>query len=144
MIALPPETLVTEPLIVSRPQSGYFKRLSPLYYRDRYANGRRRKPEFKDWLPVLLWFGAPIDPVTGEEMDRSHRWQCWVAGKEEEPLGQWEWCCGHPISAMQYQEMLEQVLNLPSLADLESMSNEVDNVRYDDEPDDWRTGQSSG
>lgn len=31
-------------------------------------------------IPVRIWFGAPIDPDTGEEMDRSHRWQIEIAG----------------------------------------------------------------
>jgi hypothetical protein len=26
-------------------------------------------------IGVRLWFGAPLDPVTGEELDRGHRWQ---------------------------------------------------------------------
>jgi hypothetical protein len=26
-------------------------------------------------LPVRVWFGPPLDPETGEELERAHRWQ---------------------------------------------------------------------
>lgn len=31
-------------------------------------------------IPFKIWFGAPIDPETREELDRSHRWQIEIAG----------------------------------------------------------------
>ena len=43
---------------------------------------------FYQWLrhgrpavPVRIWFGPPLDPETGEEMDRSWRWQMLAAGR---------------------------------------------------------------
>lgn len=33
------------------------------------------------WSAIRIWFGPPHDPVTGEEMDRSHRWQASINGK---------------------------------------------------------------
>lgn len=32
-------------------------------------------------VPVRIWFGPPADPVTGETLERSHRWQVTVGGK---------------------------------------------------------------
>jgi hypothetical protein len=40
---------------------------------------QRRRARRVD-VPVRIWFGAPIDPDTGDEMDRSHRWQIEIAG----------------------------------------------------------------
>lgn len=40
---------------------------------------QRRRARRVD-VPVRIWFGAPRDPATGEEMDRSHRWQIEIAG----------------------------------------------------------------
>lgn len=28
-----------------------------------------------------LWYGPVIDPVTGEELDRGHHWQCLINGE---------------------------------------------------------------
>ena len=40
---------------------------------------QRRRARRVD-IPFRIWFGAPHDPETGEEMDRSHRWQIEIAG----------------------------------------------------------------
>lgn len=40
---------------------------------------QRRRARRVD-IPVKIWFGAPIDPETREELDRSHRWQIEIAG----------------------------------------------------------------
>lgn len=40
---------------------------------------QRRRARRVD-VPVRIWFGAPRDPDTGEEMERSHRWQIELAG----------------------------------------------------------------
>ena len=31
-------------------------------------------------MPVRVWFGPPVDPVSGDELDRSWRWQVELAG----------------------------------------------------------------
>lgn len=87
-------------------QEGFF-----LIRRDR----QRRVP-----LPVRIWWGAPLDPDTGEEMDRSPRWQVAIAGQiiGEEPLrvGEqtitclsdfWPQCSYHPIDEADYHYRLE-------------------------------------
>lgn len=130
MYDLPPRTILSEPLQVSVPQGGFFRRLSPLYFRDRYAGGKKRKPTDGDWLPVVIWYGAPCDPETGELLDRSWRWQCLVSGQYADPYDQWTWSCANPLDAIEYQELLEATAGLPTLADLELMANEDDNGRY--------------
>jgi hypothetical protein len=39
-------------------------------------------------VPVRIWFGPPADPETGEELDRSPRWQIQVGFQllDEEPM----------------------------------------------------------
>lgn len=71
---------------------------------------KRRMVRGGPWVGVKLWFGPPADPVTGEPLDRSPRWQALVAGVESEPYEAWISCCGHPITEDEYR-------NLTSTAD---------------------------
>lgn len=58
---------------------------------------------------VRIHYGPPLDPVTGEELDRSWRWQAEVNG---EPYGDfdrvWPACAGEPISEQRYREYCER------------------------------------
>lgn len=57
---------------------------------------------------VRIWFGPPCDPITGEEMDRSHRWQ---AEHDGEPLDferAWPQCAGEPITETEYRQLCER------------------------------------
>lgn len=58
-----------------------------------------------EFVPVIIWFGPPIDPLTGEELDRGPRWQCIENGIEADPYEVWTYCCHRPITAEQYHEM---------------------------------------
>lgn len=52
---------------------------------------------------VRLWFGAPLDPVTGEELDRSWRWQAEL--DDGEPVdfdAVWPKCAGDRISEQEW------------------------------------------
>lgn len=52
---------------------------------------------------VRIWHGAPLDPVTGDELDRSHRWQA-VVNDVPTPLERvWPKCAADPIDADEYQ-----------------------------------------
>ncbi len=60
------------------------------------------------FVGVRIWFGAPHDPVTGEEMDRSHRWQ---AEANERPTAldrAWPKCAGEPIGREEYAYLVAQ------------------------------------
>lgn len=56
---------------------------------------------------VEIRFGAPLDPVTGLELDRSPRWMAFVDG---EYFDDWNWiwpaCCGEPISEQDYHAFI--------------------------------------
>lgn len=71
-------------------------------------------------LPVRTWFGAPLDPDTGEEMDRSPRWQIQIAGilidgetyaggmLFNEMADFWPQCTRHPIDQADYNSRIER------------------------------------
>ena len=82
-------------LRVDTPQAGHYWR--------RFVKGGPK-------VPVKLWHGAPLDPVTGEELERGHRWQAIVNGEpvtgETEVLETWISCAGHPIGEAEYRYLL--------------------------------------
>lgn len=47
---------------------------------------------------VRIWFGPPKDPVTGEVMDRSWRWQAEANGRYIDLERVWPVCAKEPIS----------------------------------------------
>lgn len=53
---------------------------------------------------VRIWFGPPADPVTGEELDRSWRWQAEANGEYVEIDDVWPVCAKQPISEADYYE----------------------------------------
>lgn len=55
------------------------------------------------YVGVRIWFGAPLDPVDGSELDRAPRWQA-VANEESIPLPRvWPKCADEPIDAGEYR-----------------------------------------
>ena len=68
------------------------------HYRTRLRSGAIR-------VGVRIWHGAPLDPVTGEEMDRSHRWQAHVNGAYIELEQVWPKCADEPIDAAEYAHL---------------------------------------
>jgi hypothetical protein len=72
-------------------------------------------------IPVRIWFGAPLDPETREEMDRTPRWQIQIGFQllDDEPVeiggirfrelsDIWPACARHPIDAVDWQYRLER------------------------------------
>lgn len=51
---------------------------------------------------VRIWYGPPHDPWTGEEMDRSWRWQAHVNGRYIEFDRVWPACVKEPIDDKEY------------------------------------------
>ena len=51
---------------------------------------------------VKLWNGPPSDPVTGEILDRSWRWQAEFDGKPVDFSRVWPQCAGDPITEREY------------------------------------------
>lgn len=68
------------------------------YYRTRLRSGAIRGG-------VRIWHGAPLDPVTGEEMDRSHRWQAHVNGAYIDLERVWPKCADEPIDEAEYAHL---------------------------------------
>ncbi|MXP24845.1 hypothetical protein GRI39_02130 [Altererythrobacter indicus] len=54
------------------------------------------------YVGIRLWYGPPHDPVTGEEMDRSWRWQALANGEEIDLDRVWPVCARHPITEEEY------------------------------------------
>lgn len=83
----------TQDIPVDQPQAGF--------YRFRINRGAIRGG-------VRIWHGPPLDPITGEEMDRSHRWQ---ALHDDAPIEfdlVWPACAGDPITEAEYRELVQR------------------------------------
>ena len=65
------------------------------YYRMRLRSGGV-------FVGIRIWHGAPLDPIDGTELDRSHRWQA-TANNEMIPLDRaWPKCADEPISRAEH------------------------------------------
>ena len=52
---------------------------------------------------VRLWHGPPADPVTGELLDRSWRWQAEFEGQPVDFDDVWPNCVGDPVTEADYR-----------------------------------------
>lgn len=52
---------------------------------------------------VRIYYGPPLDPVTGEELDRSWRWQADFNGEPIDFDRVWPACTGEPITEIDYR-----------------------------------------
>lgn len=57
---------------------------------------------------VRIWHGQPNDPVTGELLDRSYRWQARVNGEPIDFDRVWPACAGEPISQAEYRTFVQR------------------------------------
>jgi hypothetical protein len=55
---------------------------------------------------VRIWHGPPLEPWTGEEMDRAPRWNAQVNGKWADIGTVWPMCAGEPISEERARELI--------------------------------------
>lgn len=51
---------------------------------------------------IKIWFGPPHDPVTGEELDRSLRWQAHCNGEYIDIDRVWPKCAAETITEIDY------------------------------------------
>lgn len=65
------------------------------YYRTRLRSGGV-------YVGVRIWFGQPLDPETGDEMDRSLRWQAMCNGRYIDLDRVWPKCGREPIDEAEY------------------------------------------
>jgi hypothetical protein len=56
---------------------------------------------------IRLWYGPPSDPVTGEEMDRMHRWQATANGQPIPYERVWPACEAEPIDQAEYDHLMK-------------------------------------
>lgn len=54
---------------------------------------------------IRIWYGAPLDPVTGEELDRSHRWQATANGRPFDLERAWPRCADDPITEAEHDHL---------------------------------------
>ncbi len=55
---------------------------------------------------VRIWFGPPLDPETGEEMDRGYRWQATVNGDLVDLERVWPRCAADGITKDEHDYLL--------------------------------------
>ena len=62
------------------------------------------------WRPVCIWHGPPLDPDTGETLDRSPRWQVMFCGRLiwDHSLV-WPQAAGQPITREEHDYLLERI-----------------------------------
>lgn len=71
------------------------------YYRMRLRSGSIKSG-------IRVWHGPPCDPVTGEELDRSWRWQATADGEAIDFERIWPACATDPINEQDYQFILQR------------------------------------
>lgn len=71
------------------------------YYRMRLRSGSIK-------AAIRIWYGPPLDPVTGEVLDRSYRWQAMANGEYVDLDRVWPACATDPITLPDYDFMLKR------------------------------------
>jgi hypothetical protein len=57
-------------------------------------------------VALRLWWGPPLDPETGEPMDRAPRWNCMLNGVQPVDVADyWPGCAKLPISAAEHDRI---------------------------------------
>lgn len=73
----------------------------------RLPNGRwERGPK----EPCRIWLGPPLDPQTGDELDRSHVWNAMVSAQPRDIDEIWPFVAGDKITDEEYDDMLRQLM----------------------------------
>jgi hypothetical protein len=94
---------------VSRGRLDYSARRAPVQAQgfdpDRPVAGFYRTKLRRGAVPVgiRIWFGVPLDPVTGEELDRSPRWQATANGRYIDLERVWPGCADEPIDEAEHR-----------------------------------------
>ena len=86
-----------EPGAVAAPSDG-FDPDTPIagHYRMRLRSGGV-------FVGIRIWYGAPLDPLTGEELDRSPRWQAMANERPIDLDRVWPRCAASPIDETEYR-----------------------------------------
>lgn len=54
------------------------------------------------FVGIRIWYGAPLDPIDGTELDRSHRWQARANGEDIAFDRAWPKCVADPIDQAEH------------------------------------------
>jgi hypothetical protein len=54
------------------------------------------------YVGIRLWFGPPLDPIDGTELDRATRWNCTANGAAIDLDRVWPKCAGDPITEAEH------------------------------------------
>jgi hypothetical protein len=60
------------------------------------------------YVGVSIWHGLPLDPATGDEMDRAPCWNARINGEWANIETVWPRCAGDPIGAREYAHLCAQ------------------------------------
>lgn len=60
------------------------------------------------YVGVRIWHGLPVDPATGEEMDRAACWNAKINGTWSSIDHVWPRCAGEPINPQEYEHLCGQ------------------------------------
>lgn len=79
-------------IAINEPVAGYYK---------------RKLVSKGPWVPVRLFYGPPVDPETGDELDRSWRWQACIGDEikagDAEIADVWVASCRSPITEAEWR-----------------------------------------
>lgn len=72
----------------------------PGYYKTKLVRGG-------PWVPARIWWEPPLDPVTGELLDRPPMLLAERAGKPVDPYELWPHVAGREISEAEYRYLVD-------------------------------------
>lgn len=68
------------------------------FYRGRLVRGGHP-------VGIRIWYGPPLDPDTGEELDRGWRWQATANGRYIDLERVWPKCADEPITEAEHDHL---------------------------------------
>lgn len=81
---------------------------------------------------VRIWFGAPLEPWTREEMDRGPRWNAEVNGDWIEVDRVWPQCAGDRIDGREYEFLKQRTQWARRNDGYDAMANPRRRTNWDD------------
>jgi hypothetical protein len=67
---------------------------------------RARRSARHPWRPVRIFYHEPVDPETGEPLDRPRPLTATIGGKYVNPFVIWSWCADKPIDQAEYDYLM--------------------------------------
>lgn len=67
---------------------------------------RRKLVKNGPYVGVVIFYACPMDPESGEPMQRSRHLLCQVNGDWADPIDQWSWVAGNRVTQAEYNFLL--------------------------------------